>query len=255
MGRLKRLFTPGLAIAAGAALFALGGTAAADHLLDGDDIARNSLTGLHIQNESLRGGDLADGAITSRQLNPFTFRALAREGERGPAGPAGPAGPQGPAGAAGADGADGANGADGASALNPVPSGQTIRGVIGGDFHNYDPTIVDFGVDETLPIPAPVGLTDNDISVDEDTWTDGGGQLQPTSADDNPACTGSTANPTAPAGHVCIYVTGADRALNLEGYTVAFGAGNTPFGIKMKWETPADAGDSFVDAIWAYRAP
>jgi hypothetical protein len=134
-----------------------------------------------------------------------------------------------------------------------VPSGGTIRGAVGGDFHAYDAGSDDFGVDVSLPIPASSGLTDDDVHVVVSTWQNGGGQSQPSTTDGNAGCTGSVANPTAPAGDVCIYVTGGDNAENVTGYTVAFGSEATRYGFKLKWD-PAIAGDTFIDAVWAYRA-
>jgi hypothetical protein len=135
-----------------------------------------------------------------------------------------------------------------------VPSGVTIRGAVGGDFHAYDATASDFGVDVTLPMPAPVGLTDGDVFVNVTTWQGEAGQIAPTTADTNAGCTGTLDTPTAPAGKVCIYVSGADHASNLSGYSVRFGAEASKYGFKLKWDASA-LGDTFVDAVWAYTAP
>ena len=116
MERLKRLFTPGMAIATGAALLALGGTAVADHLITGDQVARNTLTGLNIKNQSIRGGDLRDGTIRAEQIAPGTLQALLggpqtptdpRPGPQGPQGERGPQGAQGPQGEQGPQGPPG----------------------------------------------------------------------------------------------------------------------------------------------------
>jgi hypothetical protein len=77
----------------------------------------------------------------------------------------------------------------------------------------------------TLPIPAPVGLSDEDVFVNVAGWQNPGGQTQPTTTNTNPGCTGTPENPTAPAGKVCIYVSGADHAFNLAGYSVLFATG------------------------------
>ena len=71
---------------------------------------------------------------------------------------------------------------------------------------------------------------------------------------DGAGCTGTPAAPTAPAGKVCIYVSGADHAFNLAGQSVLFGTGASPYGFKLKWDA-STAGDTFVDATWAYKAP
>jgi hypothetical protein len=159
-----------------------------------------------------------------------------------------PRGPKGP------KGDKGDKGDPGVSAPNPVPSGRTIRGAVGGNFHVYptsDPS--DFGIDVTLQMPAANPLGDDQVFVNVAGWQGTPGQT-PTTTDTDPGCTGTPANPTAPAGKVCIYVSGANNAVNLGGHAVLFGAGATPYGFKLKWATSA-VGDTFVDATWAYTAP
>jgi hypothetical protein len=56
-------------------------------------------------------------------------------------------------------------------------------------------------------------------------------------------------SPTAPAGIVCIYVSHADNAADLFGYGV-----ESDQGFKLNF-TNTGTGDSFVEAVWAYRAP
>jgi hypothetical protein len=162
--------------------------------------------------------------------------------------------PAGPKGAKGDKGDKGDTGDAGASALNPVPSHQTIRGAVGGDFHAFDSTASDFGIDVTLPVPARNALSDDDVFVNVAGWQNAGGQTAPTTSDTSPGCTGSPTNPTAPAGKVCIYVSGADHAFNLSGYSVLAGTGASPYGFKLKWDA-STTGDTFVDATWAYTAP
>jgi hypothetical protein len=149
----------------------------------------------------------------------------------------------------------GPKGEAGASALNPVPSGKTIRGVVGGDFHAYDAMARVFAVDVTLPIPAANALGNDDVYVNVAGWqNDGVGQTAPTTTDTSPGCTGTPANPTAPPGKVCIYVSIADNAFNVRGGSVLAGAGASPYGFKLKWDSTLD-GDTLVDATWAYTAP
>jgi hypothetical protein len=84
-----------------------------------------------------------------------------------PAGPAGPLGPAGPAGPKGDTGAKGETGPPGRSAVEPLHSGETIRGVVGGDDHaDVGGSASDFGVLETFPIPAPQTLLDKEMAVD-----------------------------------------------------------------------------------------
>ena len=158
--------------------------------------------------------------------------------EQGPRGRPGFPGPAGPTGAAGKDGAPGA---PGRSALEPLRSGETIRGVVGGDF-DANAAGNDFGVLETFPIPAPQPVEDANIVVD-------GG-------DDDEAnrCTGTAAAPSAPPGVVCIYPTGVVlNAIGFRGKDVIVG-GSSRFGFELLWAA-ADPGDTLLQAIWAYQAP
>jgi hypothetical protein len=154
----------------------------------------------------------------------------------------------------GQTGLQGQSGPGGASALNPVPSGQTIRGAVGADDHAFDASASDFGIDVSFPMPAANDLGDNEVFVNVAGWQDAGGQTAPTTTDTDPGCTGTPAVPVAPPGKVCIYVSGADHAFNLNGYSVLFGTGESPFGFKLKWDA-SQTGDTFVDATWAYTAP
>lgn len=133
-----------------------------------------------------------------------------------------------------------------------VPSGKTIQGAVGGDFAS-ETAGGDWGVITSLPLKARNDLTDADVSVNVTTWTDAGGQTDPTTTDANPGCTGTVDNPTAPAGEVCIYVAGGDNAADLFGYSVEPGSGGSPYGFKLAWTSPI-TGDTYIDAVWAYHA-
>lgn len=134
-----------------------------------------------------------------------------------------------------------------------VPAGKTIRGAVGGDFASATAG-GDWGVIVSLPLKARNDLTDGDVHVNVSTWVNAGGQTAPTTTDTNAGCSGTVANPTAPAGDVCIYVTGGDNAADLFGYSVVPGAGGSPYGFKLNFTSVLD-GDSYIDAVWAYTAP
>jgi hypothetical protein len=135
-----------------------------------------------------------------------------------------------------------------------VPSGRTIRGAVGGDF-DAAAVVLDWGVITSLPAKAANSLSDSDVFINVSGWQSGAvGQVQPTTTDANAGCTGTPANPTAPAGKVCIYVAGGDNATDVQGYSVLPGIGASPYGFKLKW-TNATTGDTFIDAVWAYQAP
>jgi hypothetical protein len=134
-----------------------------------------------------------------------------------------------------------------------VPSGDTIRGAVGGDF-NAESALGDWGTVVSLPLQARNALSDDDVFVNVSLWQSGNGQTQPTTTDTDPGCNGTIANPTAPAGKVCIYVAGGDNAQDLNGYSVVPGTGGSPFGFKLAW-TNTGTGDTFIDGVWAYTAP
>jgi hypothetical protein len=233
MRHIVRRPSPGLVVGLIALFVALGGTGYAAVVLPAHSVGTKQLK---------------RNAVTSSKVKNFSL--LRRDFKRGQL----PRGPQGPAGPRGATGPQGATGPAGPSALGTVPSGQTIRGAVGGDFHAFDSTASDFGVDVTFPIPAPAGVSDDDVFVNVASWQDAGGQTTPTTGDTNAGCTGNPSTPTAPPGKVCIYVSGADHAFNLAGYSVLFGTGASNYGFKLKWDA-SQTGDTFVDATWAYTAP
>ena len=142
------------------------------------------------------------------------------------------------------------------SSADQVPSGATVRGAIGGDYHAFDAQASDFGAVASLPMSARHGnrLRDGDVFVNVADWADAGGQTAPTTTDTNAGCTGTPRFPSAPPGKVCIYVSGADHAFNLRGNAVMFGTQGSLNGFKLNWDA-STAGDTFVDASWAYTAP
>jgi hypothetical protein len=154
--------------------------------------------------------------------------------------------------------------------LQAVEPGVTVHGVIGGDFPAFPtgpstvcPNNCSWAGYASLPYPGRAHvLTDSDVLVDNTTWVSGDtGQTQPTlatSESGSPAlCTGSVANPTAPVGKVCIYIAGGDNAADVAGYSVVPGSGGSQYGFKLHWVStgPGTANNTFIDAVWAYRAP
>jgi hypothetical protein len=218
-----------MVVASVALLLALGGGAIAATTLPANSVGTRQVINHSLLKKDFKNGQLPRG----------------KRGPRGPRGLTGPRGPQGP---------KGDTGPPGLSALQPVPHGKTLRGAIGADYQAFDNTASDFGVDMTMPMSAPVGLSDDDVFVNVLHWQNAGGQTAPTTTDTNPGCTGTPENPTAPPGKVCIYVSGADHAFNLAGYSVLFGTGASKYGFKLKWDA-SQVGDTFVDATWAYTAP
>ena len=145
----------------------------------------------------------------------------------------------------------------GRESANAAASGSLMRGAVGADFDSQLPpgglVGADFGVDVSLPRPAGNQLGDNDVYIAL-RWKNGGGQTKPTTSDTNARCTGTLNLPTAPRGKVCIYIAGGDNAANVSGYSVRQGTDQSRYGFKLKWDAVHN-GDTFIDAVWAYRYP
>ena len=119
-----------------------------------------------------------------------------------------------------------------------IQSGETVTGAIGLGV-DYSHAGIELTVHETLPRPAPVALSPNTVHVNGE---DEIGNV----------CTGSSANPTAPPGQLCVYIEAF--ALNA---TQIKGSGNSRDGFTVGWQT-ANAGGTTPSgffARWAYTAP
>jgi len=147
----------------------------------------------------------------------------------GPAGPAGPAG---------------------ISAIDPLPSGKTVHGVIGFGF-TATAGNQHAEIDQQLLVPATAALKDADVYISLSGFTSSGG-ITPTTADTNAGCTGSVTAPTAPAGKVCVYIAAGQNSAGIQGLGV--GPAGTPYGFKVSWDSQT-SGRSFAEAVYAYTAP
>jgi len=150
--------------------------------------------------------------------------------------------------------------------VQSLQSGRTEHGVIGGDFPAFAtgpntvcPNNCSWGAYATLPHPARAPLNDAHVLVNNLSWQNGGGQTKPVLANTlgNTNCHGTPTAPTAPAGFVCIYISGGDDAADVVGNSVIFGTGASPYGFKLHWVSTGvgDANNTFIDATWAYTAP
>jgi hypothetical protein len=167
--------------------------------------------------------------ITStKQIKPGVLASLKGKagangapGAAGPAGPAGPAGSQGPAGANGKDGSPGAAGPQGPTgakgATGPagetgfterLPSGKTETGTWSANALN--PTVGATFWPISFAIPLSTGGEAFYLDQAETEGEAGTG-----------GCTGSVAQPTAPAGKLCVY-TEEEENENLEGKPKTF---------------------------------
>lgn len=185
----------------------------------GGAVAAGLITSADIKDDTIRSRDIKDGTIRQGDIDPTALNRIK---------------------------------------IGAVPSGRTIRGAVGADYHNTTGSgLSDHGIVASLPRPARNALGDAEVEVNVEHWKSGSaGQVEPTSGDTgDTTCTGTVAWPTAPAGVVCIYVAGSDNATNVVGYSVRPGTGQSPYGFKLKWDIPTGEGDTFVDAVWAYTAP
>lgn len=121
-----------------------------------------------------------------------------------------------------------------------VPLGATIRGTIGAVLYTTSAS-QEGSANAQLPIPAPVGLTDEKVTIA------GSGD------DIDGACTGTSAAPTAAPGFVCIYSYSTSNASPNQGAIWGSGDG-TKWGFQVSW-TAASAGKTYFFANWAYTAP
>ena len=143
-----------------------------------------------------------------------------------------------PAQADNADTLDGMDSADFQPAV--VPPGETIYGTIGTLDNFSGPSFEAMG-NASLHIPAPVGLTDETVTVAGDSDDVGG------------YCTGTAEEPTAAPGHVCIYPYSEFNVASAAGYIWGSGDG-TRWGFQLSVFS-AGAGVVEFAGNWAYTAP
>jgi hypothetical protein len=130
----------------------------------------------------------------------------------------------------------------GLSAWDVIPSGTTVKGQATWDVSPASLGTADaFSVE--LPGVAPVPLTDATVNFAPP-------ELIGVTPDTDATCTGTVANPTAPAGKVCIYIYGATGMLQLEGGAPTYLADRA---FEITWLLDSD--DVQLYATWAYTAP
>ena len=118
-----------------------------------------------------------------------------------------------------------------------VKAGETIRGTIGGQVETS--STGEWGFNAQLPRAAPVPLDDDHIVVN--------GVDEP-----SPVCTGTSANPTASPGYVCIYTYSQGNFTPAGG--VVWGVSSNRWGFQVSVNATA-IGEVYWFANWAYRAP
>ena len=146
------------------------------------------------------------------------------------AGPQGPQGLQGPA------------GPRGFSAWDKIPSGVTVTGNFWIDTFGPIPEADTMVITIDLPGIAPQPLTADQVEF--------GGPFGP-STDENPACTGSNFNVTAPPGMVCIYIAGYNSGVtDIVGNPAQLGTRGFTIAVSGAVDS-----DPQVSGKWAYTAP
>jgi len=167
-------------------------------------------------------------------------------GATGLTGPAGPDGETGAAGLTGLTGPAGSAGPRGFSAWDAIPSGQTVTGSM-----IWDEAVIANGEQFEIYVPFPGKATPAITASSNVNFAPDG--TSTIISDDDSACTGIVAIPTAPPGKVCIYLFNS-RNVNFMVGDRNFVNGSDGFSVSAS--SNASAGqDMFVLFSWAYTAP
>jgi hypothetical protein len=226
-----RLRRPGGAtmIAVVALFVALGGTSYAAFSLPKNSVGskqlkNNAVTTSKIKNGAVTAGKIKNGAVTAGKINtsgltvPNASHANSANN------------------AINSTNATNATTAATANGQGTLASGKTEIGIIGGLFQNGPTVASPMAIAITFPLLAPVALSGSNIEV------------APTAN-----CTGSTANPTAAAGFVCVYPDVITGATGISGDTGV--NGDKKLGFELEWVATSANEQSSVRAEWAYTAP
>lgn len=220
MSRFRLRRPGGATLIACVALFvALGGTGYAAFSLP-----KNSVGSKQLKNNAVTTGKLKNGAVTAGKINasgltvPTALHANSATN------------------ATNAITATNAATAATVTGQGTLASGKTEIGIVGGVFQNGPTVSSPLAVTVTFPVLAPMALTDSSIEV------------APTAS-----CTGSTANPAAAAGFVCIYPDIMIAASGISGDTGV--NGDKKLGFELDWVATSANQESSVRAEWAYTAP
>ena len=220
MSRFRLRRPGGATLIAVVALFvALGGTGYAAFSLP-----KNSVGSKQLKNNAVTTSKIKNGAVTAGKINtsgltvPNASHANSANN------------------AINSTNATNATTAATANGQGTLASGRTEIGIIGGVFQNGPTVASPMAIAVTFPLLAPVALSGSNIEV------------APTAS-----CTGSTANPTAAAGFVCIYPDVIVGAAGISGDTGV--NGDKKLGFELDWVATSANQQSSVRAEWAYTAP
>ena len=203
------------------------------------ELRNNDVRSVDVRDGTLRAGDFARGVLRRGTTGPRGPQGPAGPvGPVGPAGPQGPEGRQGPVGVPGRPGVQGAQGPPGRNASQPLQTGETVFGILGGEDVGGGATVRSW---ISLPAPAPAVLESTQVNT-------------AVGLDADAECTGSATTPTAPPGKVCIYFSQHDPAActNEQGFT-------SPelgrYGFVFSFAKEAAAGTCVIQGVWAYTTP
>jgi hypothetical protein len=240
MRKLARLPSPAMVIALIALIVALTGTSFAS-----DAVSQISavINGKKIKKHSIAGKALKNNTLTGTQINESKLGKVpkAKDADH----------------ATSADNATNAANAANAAALGGVgsanyqtftersiPSGTTVTGAFGISLNatgsGTTNTVLTQGV--SLPGTASAVLTDANVNFGAGS---GAGDV-------DAACTGSAGNPTAPAGKVCLYLSGT-LGIGTSVVGNALPVGGSRYGFEVQ-ATQADLATG-VWGTWAYTQP
>ena len=133
-----------------------------------------------------------------------------------------------------------------------IPSGTRVQGAFGYQDVNDGTGAAGAFTSESVsfPVPAPDPLTDAEVGFTPAVAAIAGND------DEDASCTGTTANPTAPPGKVCVYPTtttqiAADSADATQ--LAGTGGGGSTFGFGI--DSSATGSAANFHGVWAYTAP
>jgi len=227
--------SPGTTLAFVALTAALSGTAIA---LPGT----NSVDSGDIKNKQVKRTDLANNAVTSSKVKDGSLRSKDFKAGQLPAGPKGDKGDK------------GSPGVPGTSIFpSSIPSGTTVAGGWGGRY--IAPQLAGnntYLISTSFPVKAPAPLSDATVNVAPNA----------AAGDPDPTCTGSSDNPTAPSGKVCIYISRTDNAgvtgFRLTNPGVSGSAPGDAYGFIVRILDAGTVGPTATtnaEGTWAYTAP
>lgn len=175
--------------------------------------AAKMITGKQIKNNSVTSADIRNNTLRSRDIRNGTINR-----------------------------ADLAGAVSGSLIGGRIPSGVTVTGAAVFDLQSDSSGDYRFSVN--LPGKAGKTLTSTDVNFANDASS--------RTVDDDPSCTGTQQNPTAPPGKVCLYYVGsASDTSDLQG--IAAEAADSSFSVF--WVDGAGNADVYAVATWAYTAP